>query len=66
MSRFGTYIETAKLARMQLTEAEIQMKKGNDKLALRQTIHAFRSFLTAMNNLASLQFQPRKRKVVRP
>jgi hypothetical protein len=66
MSRFGTYLDTKKLASMFLIEAEEAVKKNDQGRALRRLTQAMREFLIAMNNLASMHFEPKRRGVGRP
>jgi len=58
MSRFGTYLDTQKLAKMMLQEAKLALAKKDDGRALR-------AFITVINCLASMQFE-RKAKRGRP
>jgi hypothetical protein len=60
MNRFGTYLQTMKLTKLYLTQAEEFLSKGNEKAALRDTIHAMNEFVTCLNNLASMLKEPRR------
>jgi len=66
-SRFGKYLEGARLTRMFISQAEESLNHGNDKKALRFTVAAVREMITAMNNAASIGFnkKPKVKKVRR-
>ena len=61
-SRFGTYLESMKLAKAYYAQAEDYQRRGNDDLALKNMVGAFGYLMTAMNNLASIAFNKRPRK----
>ena len=63
-SRFGTYLETMKLAKAFFAQAQDYQQRGNDDLALKNLVGAVGYMMTAMNNVASIGFgqKPRKKK----
>lgn len=61
MSRFGTYLSSQKLAKLLLGQAQDEIMKGEERKALRDTILAVGHFVTAMNCIASLSFEPRRK-----
>lgn len=66
MSRFAAYLASQKLAKMHLATAEERYNKGDSNgRVLGPLIHSIREFQTAMNNVASMQFERRKKKAVR-
>lgn len=69
MSRFGTYLENAKLMRLHIEAAEDVMNKDHKEATFKHNIvGALRAMHTALNNVASMQFEkkrPRRRKVIR-
>lgn len=67
MSRFGTYLLAAKLAKMELATADEKWRKRDMDDAVIHTIRAVREVMVAMNNVASMQFEKKRarRKAVR-
>lgn len=65
-SRFGNYLDGAKLAKLHLGAARSLIEKlnGDDKRgsALRHLIHAVEELITANNNLASIAFKKKPKK----
>lgn len=57
MNRFKNYLDSAKLAKILLRQAEEHERRGEQQAAFRRTREAVNYLLTAMNNLASLFFQ---------
>ena len=67
MSRFSTYLQSQKLAKMHLQEAEIHWRQSEDRKAMMSLMASVREFQTATNCIASLAFEPRKkRRAVKP
>jgi hypothetical protein len=50
-----------KLAKMLLNQAEDKYNHKDDRAAIRDTIKALQSFITSINCLASLAYEPRKK-----
>ncbi len=61
MSRFSNYLQSQKLAKLLVPQAEIYAQRGENDKAIRDLAKAVREMLTACNNLASIQFEPRRR-----
>jgi len=53
-NRFGTYLQSQKLAKLLIVQAKNNLQRGNDHKALRDTIEAMQTFFTCTNCLASL------------
>lgn len=62
MNRFTNYLESQKLAKILLVQAEQELEKGDVKKALRDALRANREFMTATNNIASLFFERRRKR----
>lgn len=62
MSRFGTYLAAKKLARLQIQTAVDKFNKKDERAALGYILAALPDMLTAMNCLASIQFEPRRKR----
>lgn len=61
-SGFGTYLQTQKLAKMLLSEAEIRLKKGDHpEKAIQYVIDAQCQMLIALNNIAQHAYFKRRR-----
>lgn len=61
INRFSTYLQSQKLAKLHLCEAEILEMKGEHKKAFDHLLKGVREFITATNCIASLAFEPRKK-----
>lgn len=61
MNRFKTYLDSARLAKSLLIQAQLNLDKGQVNKAVRDTISAMQSFTTAMNNIGSLLKEPRRK-----
>lgn len=62
MNRFSTYLASQKLAKMHLVEAELAWKKTEHHRAVGNLVHAVSQLMLACNNLASMQFEPKRKK----
>lgn len=61
MNRFESYLHAKRLSRLHLQQAQIDLQKGNDKRAIQNVIGALTNYTGALNCLASLFFEPRKK-----
>jgi hypothetical protein len=62
MSRFGTYLAAQKLAKAHLLTAEDRLRRGDvPAKVLEPLIAAVRELTLAANNLASMQFEPKRK-----
>lgn len=59
MSRFGTYLDSMKLAKAFYNQAQDYQQHGNDDLAIKNLVGAFGYLMVAMNNLSSIAFNKR-------
>lgn len=64
MNRFSTYLTSQKLAKAHLQEAEARLRSRDVRLELvvASLIQAVREFQTSTNCIASLAFEPRKKR----
>lgn len=63
MSRFGSYLSSQKLAKAHLAVAEDRLRKGAPyPQVLDALLRSVREFQTATNCLASMMFEPRRKR----
>lgn len=65
-NRFTSYLASQKLAKSLLIGAEEKLRKGDEKGAIHLLIESVRNFQTSTNCLASLAFEPRKKRLSLP
>lgn len=66
MNRFTTYLTSQKLAKSHLITASEHLRRGDHLVATDHLIRSVREFQTCINSLASLHFEPRKKRRVVP
>lgn len=67
MSRFGTYLQSQKLAKAHLETAADRFNRGDSMpRVMEPLLRAVREFQTCTNNLASMQFEKKRRKTAKP
>ena len=60
-SRFGSYLQSQKLAKIHLIQAAQRLDELKVSGAVEELIRAMREFMTCTNCLASMQFERKRR-----